>query len=329
MDDELLVRRLRQVEGGGEPDPAFLDRMYEVVAQEAGFRDGRGAAPRVRIARALPIGWLAAVVALGLALLGGLLAGAYMERQREENRDPLSRINQTGTIRVATRPDFPQVTLDGRPQGGFDEDVASAIADRLGVAVRFTDGATTLVGARTSWDIALPSIALDQATASAFDQSDPYYSWPVFIVVTGDSSRSTLDELAGQRVCVLSGSPAARWLRGPAGGVPGELERPPASAITEERTSDEECFAAVERDEAAAVATSMTTAAAIDVTPTIRRLGGPVVLDARRIVAGRGPGSNALITEINRLLGELRADGSLAELSRRRFGGEDLTGGQP
>jgi ABC-type amino acid transport substrate-binding protein len=330
MDDEVLVRRLRQVDGGAEPDSAFLDRMYEELAAEVGFRARRQTATSsARVARGLLLRLLAAAILLGLALLGTLLAGAYLERQRDLDQHPLSRIRATGTVRVATRPDFPQVTIDGRSQGGFDEDVARAIADRMGVTSRFTDGATTLDGPRSTWDIALPSVGLDPSAAEAFDLSDPYYSWPVLIVVAGDSTISSLDELAGRRVCAVSGSPAARWLGGPSGGLSGELQRPPGSLVIVEHESDDACFGALEQDDVAAVATSMTTAPAIDSRPTVRRLDGPVVLEDRRIVAGRGPGSDALIAEIDRLLGELRADGTLAELSRRRFGGEDMTGGQP
>ena len=43
------------------------------------------------------------------------------------------------------------------------------------------------------------------------------------------------------------------------------------------------------------------------------------------MVVVRGPGSAALISAADEAIAEMHADGSLADISRRRFGGDDLT----
>ena len=76
-----------------------------------------------------------------------------------------------------------------------------------------------------------------------------------------------------------------------------------------------------------AVVTSALTAADIAVRPGVRTLGQPVLLDPRTIVARTaGPDPSALVRAANEALGEMRADGTLSDLSRGRFGGQDLTG---
>jgi len=132
VDDERVVSGLRRVGDPVGPDPAFLDRMYEDLAVELGFRPtGRSATRPSHFHTARRLLLLAAVVALALAAIGGaLIAGALLERQRDSEltRSPLDRIRAAGVLRVAIRPDFPQVTVDGTFQGGFDADVATALA---------------------------------------------------------------------------------------------------------------------------------------------------------------------------------------------------------
>jgi ABC-type amino acid transport substrate-binding protein len=75
--------------------------------------------------------------------------------------------------------------------------------------------------------------------------------------------------------------------------------------------------------------TSTLSQADLSVRPSMRVLGQvPVLIEPRSIVAPTaGPDPGRLIQEIDHALSELRADGTLANASRNRFGGQDLTGG--
>ena len=94
MDDDRLISSLHRIAEPVEPEPDFLDRMYETLASELGFRGepakdsvqwlglrGRPRSGRVRV----PV-WLAAAVLLALALLGGVaLVGALLEDRTSQD----------------------------------------------------------------------------------------------------------------------------------------------------------------------------------------------------------------------------------------------------
>ena len=87
------------------------------------------------------------------------------------------------------------------------------------------------------------------------------------------------------------------------------------------------CLDDLAAGEVDAVVTSALTAADIAVRPAVRTLGQPILLDPRTIVARTdGPDPTTLLQAADEALGEMRADGTLADLSRGRFGGQDLTG---
>jgi ABC-type amino acid transport substrate-binding protein len=334
VDDERVVSGLRRVgDPVGSPDPAFLDQMYEDLAGELGFRPvGTSVARRSRIRTVRRLALLAAVVALSLAVIGGaLIVGALLDRQRDSQltQNPLDRIQAAGVLRVALRPDFPQVTVDGRFQGGFDADVATALAEHLGVRPALQPmNLDTLPGlaAGADWDLALPGRSLTAPELAQFEASVPYYEWPVLAVVASSSPAASLANLTGQRVCVVAGSAGADWIGGrPSASATRLSASPPASVIPVERPSDADCLELVESGDVSAGITARLSPADLATRPTIRQLGEPVLVEQRRVVIPRGPGSTELIEEVDRRLMEMRNDGTIAELSRRRFGGTDLS----
>ena len=333
MDDDRILSGLRHVSDPVGPDPDFLDRMYEELAGELGFRPvGRNATRPSHLKTARRLLLLAAAVVLSLAVIGGaLIAGALLDRQRDSklNRNPLDRIQAAGVVRVAIRPDFPQVTVDGTFQGGFDADVATALAGRLGVRPVLQPmnlGTLPDSSAVADWDLALPGRSLTPAELASLEASVPYYEWPVYVVVASTSSAASPADLAGQRVCVVGGSAGADWLTGRSTvQAAGSIASPPTSVITVERTSDGDCLESLASGDTSAAITATLSPADFAARPAIRQLGEPVFLEERRVVSPSGSGSAALIAEVDRLLLEMRSDGTIAELSSRRFGGTDLS----
>ena len=165
MTDDRMDALIRRLDVPATPDPAF-------VAATASYLRPRVRAARVedmtrigRLRRDLRLGlagrttWtrppLAVVVGLVLlaAFAAALAAGALDRRH-----DLLQDVRGAGTLRVAVRPDRPQISAPGAPRSGFDVDIATELGRRLGLRVsprlhpRRSDGwAPRRVGRRPSF----------------------------------------------------------------------------------------------------------------------------------------------------------------------------------
>ena len=103
------------------------------------------------------------------------------------------------------------------------------------------------------------------------------------------------------------------------------MEALPVGAVPIVAASDDDCLAKVASGEADAAVSAALAPADLEARPAIRPIGPPILREERRVVVVRGPGSAALISAVDEAIAEMHADGSLADISRRRFGGDDLT----
>jgi ABC-type amino acid transport substrate-binding protein len=174
------------------------------------------------------------------------------------------------------------------------------------------DRLTALAGG--SWAVALPSTRIGADAADRWAASQPYYHWPIFVVVPAASDAQSLDDLSGLRVCAVAGSTGEAWLAGRPDVIP--LARPDEAA----------CLEALATGMAAATVTADVGPADIKVRGDVRALGPPVTSEPRSVLGDRQAGDpTALIHEIDGAIQSARDDGTLADLSRRYFGGFDLT----
>jgi ABC-type amino acid transport substrate-binding protein len=174
------------------------------------------------------------------------------------------------------------------------------------------DRMTALAGG--SWTVALPSTRVGADLADRWAASEAYYHWPISVVVPSDSELRSLDALAGLPVCVVAGTTGEAWLTGRPDVIP--LARP----------DDEQCLDALATGTAVAAVTADLGPADIEVRGDIRALGPPVTSEPRSVLVDRQAGDpTALIHEIDRAIQSARDDGTLTDLSRRYFGGYDLT----
>jgi len=329
VDDERAVKRLRKVADPASPDAAFLGRMYEQLAEELGFRPGGRSAVRKApwgIARRLTL--LAAAAVLTLSMVGGaLFIGAMVDRERTPDVTPslLERIREDGVIRIAVRPDRPQVTAPGGAKAGFDVDVATEMGRRLGIRVELAYlPADEMLAGRGEWDIALPSSAVEPGT---FATTTPYYGWPVQLIVPARSTAAGPDDLSGSTICVVTGSGGEAWLDGRfRGATVTPVGAPPTPSTVHRLATDEACAADLTAGASAAFVTAAWSDADLAARPALKRLGGPIFTEARPVIAVLGERDPSdLIAEIDRIFADMRIDGALADFSRSRFGGLDLS----
>jgi polar amino acid transport system substrate-binding protein len=249
--------------------------------------------------------------------------------------DRLARILESGVIRVNVSPDdapWSSLNAQGAP-GGFEVAIARQIARRLGIRAEFT----TLSAAEVSggswedrFDIALARFAETEGQAGLLDLTAPYAYDPGQLAATAESGLTSIEELAGQAICVAAGSLAEAWLNGTLALVAPPLEpaAPPEGATAFSVASDAECAALIAAGGAPFagwLASGVTIDRAVaDGTPIVPA-GDPVFWAPIAIATDPVPGDSAtLMTRLDEVLAELVADGTLTRQSQRFFD-RDLT----
>ena len=134
--------------------------------------------------------------------------------------DLLSEIEQRGTIRVSTDANYaPQSYLDENGNFvGFDIDVATEIAERLGVEVEFVTPDWDVITAGNwggQWDMSVGSMTVTTDRQQVLDFAEPaYYFTPAQFAAADSAGINSLDDIAGQAVCVGLSTTYETWLSG-------------------------------------------------------------------------------------------------------------------
>ena len=74
------------------------------------------------------------------------------------------------------------------------------------------DPLTALEGG--SWTVAVPSARIGADLAERWAASQPYYHWPIFVIVPAASDAQSVDDLSGMPVCAVAGTTGEAWLAG-------------------------------------------------------------------------------------------------------------------
>ena len=192
----------------------------------------------------------------------------------------------------------------------FDEVVAGAWAGRF--------------------DISVGSVTITSERQGVLDFTEPYYYTPAQMAATVDSGISSLDELAGETVCVGAATTYQSWLEGSLTlvGSP-EPAGPPEGATVTTFETDTECADAIEsgRTDFVGWLTSSTTLAnAIDAGAPFVEVGDPVFFEALAVATDKeGPAHADLQAELDRIIAAMHEDGTLTAFSEKWFDGLDLT----
>ena len=352
MDDRRIEHALRQ----GPPDESqYVPRVGRALADgqdgaaerangdfgPAAFESHVGR-PGVRIrpagtgrgsgrwaAWSVPLAAVLTIVVAGLALRIGFEPGAS---PTANPRDLLARIRADGVLRIAVSNEAPQTAGTGGAYIGFDIDVARAVAEELGVQADIPMLSPDEILAGTgNWELAFPSSTLPDPLVGA-TLGPAYYAWPDWLVVESEAAVTTIDELAGSTICVVEGSQGAAWLAADGSALSDFPLSPPADATAIERASDEACTVALAEGEAQAAVTDSTLD--IDLAGRGLRLvgSGPAIVEHRVVLVRQSAELGDPTSQraaVQAAVDDLRAAGELAELSRRAFGGTDLTGDTP
>jgi polar amino acid transport system substrate-binding protein len=270
--------------------------------------------------------WLIAATALVAAACGGGEGG---------DGDLLSSIEEEGVLTVSTDPAYPPQSSLNEDTGeyeGFDIDVATGIADAIGVDIAWEAPAWETITAGSwqgRWDLSVGSMTVTPEREEVLHFSTPYYYTPAVVLVgADDTSISDLTtDLDGQTIGVCGGCTYDAFLQGTLE-IPGEsfdfvIDDPEIVTTDTDTTAIEQLV----QGRVAAVITSATTAqGAVDAGLAVKVVGDPLYYEplAAAIDASSEQDPESFVARVSEIIEGMHEDGSLSELSIQWFG-LDLT----
>ena len=269
-----------------------------------------------------------------IAMLGAmaLLAGAC--NGAGDATTSLEAVQNRGILRVVSDPNFaPQSYYDqliGRWRG-FDVDVATEIARRLGVDVQFNSGVFEDVQAgnwQPEWDLSVGSMAITPQRAEVLDFTSPYYFDTAVAAVRPGSGVTAVADLSGQRIGVTDGSTYEAYLQGTLdlpgqGPIPSAIDNPEIVKYTTDQDAIDD-LAAGNLD--AVISARPELQESIDHGTEIEIVGVPLFTEelAAAAVKDAPLDPKSLVQKVSEIIDEMRADGTLSDLSEKWYG-VDLT----
>lgn len=208
-------------------------------------------------------------------------------------------------LTVATNAEFPPFEyLEGDEMVGADIEMAKALAEKMGREAEITniDFDAALTGASTGkYDVAIAGITADDERRQNMNFSDDYYQASQAIVVKADSDIKAAADLEGKTVSCQEGTTGEQYLLDNDYNVQSYKTGPEAVAALVAGKVD-----AVVIDNAVAKALSEKQDGKTIV------LEEPLTKESYAIAIKKG--NDELTEEINKVLSELKSDGTLAQI---------------
>ncbi len=253
--------------------------------------------------------------------------------------DLLADICEKGEIRVSTDPAYPpQSSLDEQTGEyvGFDIDVATEIADRLGVEVAWEAPNWEVITAGSwngRWDMSVGSMTPTNDRQEVLYFTEPYYYTPAVAMVHEDNTsvEDLSTDLDGAKIGVCSGCTYEQFLD----------KSLNIDGYTFDFVVDDAEIAGYDTDTTAlqdlslgdgtrldAAMTSLTVAQGyVDAGNPVKIVGDPVFYEPLSVAFDKSSelDSASLSEAVDGILTEMHEDGTLTQLSQEWFDGTDLT----
>jgi len=249
----------------------------------------------------------------------------------------LDKVLKAGVLTVSTDPNYKPASFknpDGTFQG-FDIDVATEVAKRLGVKVQFVTPDWSLITAGSwsgRWDASVGSMTITAERQKVLDFSPPYYYTPAQMAASVASGITTLDGLAGKSICAGAATTYLDWLQGKKldFGTLSPTSTPPAGIKTVSLKTDDLCpqtWAAGRNDFQGWLSASPIVDGAIAAKQPVVKVGDPVYFEPLAIATDKsGPATSDFIAALTTIVTAMHQDGTLSAMSQKWFG-TDLTKG--
>jgi polar amino acid transport system substrate-binding protein len=247
--------------------------------------------------------------------------------------DMLAKICTSGTLRVATDPQYPPASSLDEATGeweGFDVDTATELAKRLGVEVEWaTPGWDVITAGRWNdrWDVSVGSMTITPERAQVLDFTDPYYYTPAGIAVNeANTSITTPDDITGKKVGVGIATTYESYLEGTLEipDYPIDFQGQGADIVTyktDKLAIDDLALGDCARLCAAFSAIPILQGA-IDAGKPIKLVGDPMFYEPLAVAVDKSaPEDDAsFVQALDGLIAEMHSDGTLSASSTKWFG---------
>ena len=249
----------------------------------------------------------------------------------ENPTDLLAEICEKGVLTVSTDPAYPPQSKLNEQTGeyeGFDIDVATEIANRLGVDVAWETPAWDVITAGSwngRWDTTVGSMTPTNDRQKVLYFTQPYNYVPAVVVVQEDNDEvsDVSTDLDGAKIGVCAGCTYEQFLNK-------ELD---IEGYTFDFVIDDAKVSGYDTDTTAlqdlangrldAVITSVTTAQGyIDDGNPVKIVGDPVFNEPLSVGFDKSsdPSSESLYKAVDEIVGEMHDDGTLSELAEKWYG---------
>lgn len=271
------------------------------------------------------------VLALGLALSVSACGGSD-----ESASDLLASIEDKGTITISTDPAYPpqsQLNEDTGEYEGFDIDVGTEIAKRLGVEVAWKDVVwDTLVAGNWNgrWDISVGSMTITPERSQVMDFTTPYYYTPAgFAVHTDNTTITDVSDLDGKKIGVCGGCTYETYLKGDLTfdePVPSPITDPDIKSYDTDSTAIQDLSLGDGRRLDAVISAVPTLEAAMKAGKPIKVVGAPLYNEPLAVAVDKSSelDPQSLVDKLSEIIQEMHDDGTLSQLSMKWYG-TDLT----
>jgi polar amino acid transport system substrate-binding protein len=248
--------------------------------------------------------------------------------------DMLAKVCDAGKLTVSTDPAYPPQSSLNDQTGeyeGFDIDVATEIAKRLGVDVAWETPAWDVITAGSwngRWDTTVGSMTPTNDRQKVLYFTQPYNYTPAVVVVSEDSDASDVStDFDGKKVGVCSGCTYEAYLNKDLA-IDGYtfnfvIDDAEVSGYDTDTTALEDLV----NGRLDAVITSVTTAQGyIDAGNPVKIVGDPVFYEPLSVGFDKSsdPSSESLFEAVDKIVGDMHSDGTLTAMSEKWYG-SDLT----
>lgn len=265
-------------------------------------------------------------------------SGTTCESADTSGDDLLAEVCNKGTITVSTDPAYPpqsSLNPETNEYEGFDIDVATEIANRLGVDIAWEEPSWDVItsgGWNGRWDMSVGSMTVTEERAEVLNFTPAYYFTPASVAVHEDNTTITdpATDLDGKTIGVCSGCTYEAFVNGtlniPEYSFDFVIDDATVVGYDTDSTAIQDLTLGDGARLDAVMSATPTLQGAIDKGKPIKIVGDPLFYEPLAAAFDKSSTADSvpLADAVGEIIEDMHADGTLSDLSEEWYG-EDLT----